>query len=67
MNTIGGPSDEFVYILGFEDLGHRERALASLRSDQEWLAAMAETERDGPLMHHWENRVLTPTDFSPLS
>jgi hypothetical protein len=26
----------------------------------------AETEANGPLLHHLENRILNPTDFSPL-
>jgi hypothetical protein len=27
----------------------------------------AETEKDGPLVHHLENRMLSPTNFSPLA
>ena len=27
----------------------------------------AESEKDGPLVHHLENRMFSPTDFSPLA
>jgi hypothetical protein len=66
LNSIGGRSDELWYILGFEDLGHRDRAWKAFGSDPEWQAARAESEKDGPLVHHIENRIMTPTDFSPL-
>jgi hypothetical protein len=26
----------------------------------------ADSEADGPIVHHIENRILAPTDFSPL-
>jgi hypothetical protein len=28
--------------------------------------AAAASEKDGPIVHHIENRILAPTDFSPL-
>lgn len=66
-NAIGGRSDELWYILSFESLAQRERAWAAFASDPEWLQARADSERDGPIVHHIENRILAPTDFSPLS
>ena len=65
-NAIGGRSDELVYILGFQDLAQRDSSWAAFGSDPEWRAAAAESEKDGPLVHHIENRILRPTDFSPL-
>lgn len=65
-NSIGGRSDELWYILGFESLAHREQAWAAFAADPDWRAAREESEKDGPLVHHIENRVLNPTDFSPL-
>ncbi len=64
-NVIGGRSDELWYIIGFEDLGHRESAWAAFGADPEWQKVRAESEADGPLVHHLVNRILRPTDFSP--
>lgn len=65
-NSIGGRSDELWYVLGFEDMAQRDRAWASFQGDAEWQRVRAESERDGSLVHHVENRILRPTDFSPL-
>lgn len=66
LNTIGGRSDELWYIVGFESLAQRETAWESFRNDPEWKQVRAESEKDGPIVHHIENRILAPTDFSPL-
>jgi hypothetical protein len=66
LNSIGGRNDELWYMLGFEDLAQRERAWADFQADPEWQQARAESEKDGPLVHHLENRILVPTKISPL-
>jgi hypothetical protein len=66
LNAIGGRSDELVYILGYEDLAQRDRAWAAFQADPDWKKARADSEKDGPLVHHLENRILSPTNFSPL-
>jgi hypothetical protein len=66
-NAIGGRNDELVYILAYEDLAAREASWAAFGADPEWREVMAETDKDGPLVHHFENRILKPTKFSPLS
>jgi len=65
-NAIGGRSDELWYILGYEDLEARQASWAAFGADPEWHTARAASEADGPLVHHIENRILAPTDFSPL-
>lgn len=65
-NTIGGRSDELWYMLGFEDLAQRQAAWAAFGADPDWQKARADSEKDGPLVHHIENRIMNPTDFSPL-
>jgi NIPSNAP len=65
-NSIGGRSDELWYILGFESLAHREQAWPAFANDPAWHAARDASEKDGPLVHHLENRILAPTNFSPL-
>lgn len=65
-NSVGGRSDELWYMLAFDDMGHRQRAWGEFGADPEWQRVRAESEREGPLVHHIENRLMTPTDFSPL-
>ena len=65
-NTVGGRNDELWYIVAYEDAGQRERAWASFFADPEWQQARADSEKDGPVVHHLENRLMVPTDFSPL-
>ena len=65
-NTIGGRSDELWYMLAFEDMGQRQQAWAAFQGDLLWQQVRVESERDGPLVHHIENRLMLPTDFSPL-
>jgi hypothetical protein len=65
-NSIGGRSDEMWYVLGFEDMAQGSAAWAAFGADTDWQQVREESERDGPLVHHIENRILAPTDFSPL-
>ena len=66
VNAIGGRSDELWYMLAYEDLAARQKAWAEFGADPEWQEARAASEVDGPLVHHTENRIMTPTNFSPL-
>jgi hypothetical protein len=66
-NAVGGRSDELWYMLAFEDAAQRDEAWRSFATDEEWNRVRAESEADGPLVHHIENRLLRPTDFSPLA
>ncbi len=65
-NAIGGRSDEFLYMLAYEDMGHRERAWQAFQDDPDWQKARADSQADGAFVHYVENRFLTPTDYSPL-
>ena len=65
-NSVGGQSDELLYMVAFQDHAQREKAWASFGADPDWQAARAESEKDGPLVHHIVNRIMNPTNFSPL-
>src|SRR5436190_18974957 len=65
-NTVGGRSDELVYMLAFESMAHRETAWPAFGADPDWQKAGAASAVDGPRVHHVENRFMSPTDFSPL-
>ena len=66
LNTIGGRSDELWYIVAFQDMAQRDTAWAAFAADPDWQRTRAESEADGPLLLHIENRIMKPTDFSPL-
>lgn len=66
VNSVGGRSDELVYLLGFADAADRDRAWKDFATDPAWAEAAAASEANGPLVHHLDNRLLAPTDFSPL-
>ncbi len=72
LNTVGfwteqiGTSNTLVYMLAFDDLGHMEKAWNAFRFDSERLHLFAETEQEGPLVARVTNRILKPTDYSPL-
>ncbi|GBD14467.1 hypothetical protein HRbin25_00340 [bacterium HR25] len=61
-----GISNQLIYLLEWQDLAERERVWDSFASDPEWLAARAESERDGPIVARVTNYILRPTDYSPL-
>ncbi len=64
---IIGASNVLVYMLGFNDLGHREKAWASFQADPEWQKVRAESEKDGvPLVARIRNVILQPTAYSPM-
>jgi len=65
-NVIGGRTDQLVYLVAFESLAARETAWAAFTADTEWRQIAAASEADGLIVHHIENRILAPTDFSPL-
>lgn len=63
---VVGVSGRLTYMLGFDDLGHREKAWAAFAADPERQTAFAETERDGLLVARVENKILQPTAYSPM-
>jgi hypothetical protein len=66
VSEVGDYSNRLIYMLAFEDMGHRDRAWAAFRSDPEWVKAREESEVNGPLVTRWTNTLLNPTDYSPL-
>jgi hypothetical protein len=65
-NAIGGRSDELWYMLSYPDMAARDASWAAFAADPDWQRARADSEADGTLLDHLENRILAPTDFSPL-
>ncbi len=64
--TVGPSNQDLYYLLAWESLAEREKKWAAFASDPEWIAERAETERDGPIITHFENMILQPTSFSSV-
>lgn len=64
--AVGSSNQDLYYLLQWESLAERERKWDAFQSDPQWLAARAETEREGPIVASLENSILTPTKFSSV-
>jgi NIPSNAP len=65
--TLVGPSNNALYyLLEWESLAEREQKWNAFATNPEWLAARAETEKNGPLVEYLENMFLAPTAYSKL-
>ena len=63
---IGADNQVLIYLLQWPDLATREARWNAFMADSEWLAAKADTERDGPIVARVENSILTPAAYSAL-
>ncbi len=63
--VVGSSNHDFYYLLEWPSLAERECRWHAFNTDTEWLAAKAESERDGPLISHASNLFLEPTAYSP--
>ena len=65
-NTVGGWSNELIYMLRFENMAARETAWAAFGADPDWQKAFTASEVDGPLTTRIRAEFLRPTNYSPL-
>jgi hypothetical protein len=63
---IGASNQVLYYLLEWESLAERERRWTAFLADPDWLAARAQTERDGPIVAKVTNEILQPTAFSAV-
>ena len=63
---IGESNNDLTYLLAWESLAARERGWASFMADPEWLAARADSEKDGPILANVSSSILQPTSFSSV-
>jgi hypothetical protein len=65
--TVVGESNQVLhYMLEWKDLAERERIWAAFMSDQDWIRARTESEKNGPIVQNITNTLLAPTAFSKL-
>lgn len=63
---IGESNHDLFYFLEWKDLAERDEKWNAFQSDPDWHAARAETEKDGPIVSHITNYILTPTPYSKV-
>ena len=64
--VISDSNNQLIWIVEFRDLAHRESAWAAFGADPEWQKALEESHKDGQIVSNIENKILAPTDFSPI-
>ncbi len=65
--TVGPNSQDLTYLLAWESLAERELKWNAFQADPAWLAARAETEKNGPIVETIANSFLQPTAFSSVT
>ena len=63
---VGPSNHDLYYLLAWESLAERETKWAAFQSDPAWIAARADSEKDGPIMSSFSNQNLKPTAFSSV-
>lgn len=58
-----GPLNQIVHMWGYDSLDDRARRRAELGADPGWQAYRPKIQ---PLIRTMENKILVPTDFSPV-
>ncbi len=58
-----GKLNQFIQLWGYESLADRETRRVAMSRDPEWLAYL---KKQPALLVDQENRILIPTDFSPI-
>ena len=63
---VGESNQALYYLLQWESLADREKKWAGFQTDQEWISARAETEKDGAIVANIASSLLQPTPFSAV-
>ena len=64
--VIGESANMLHYMLAWESLAEREKKWSAFAADPDWIAARAETEKNGPLVQKITNSILEPTAYSAI-
>ncbi len=65
-DIIGNSNQKLTYMLEWNSLTEREQKWNAFTTDPEWLAAKAETEKNGQIIARIENSILAPTVYSKM-
>ena len=64
--VIGPGSNDLTYLIAWDSMAERERKMSAFQSDPDWLAARADSEKDGPIVGNIASSFLAPTAFSSV-
>jgi len=62
--AVGDDNLQVKYMIEWESHEQRERAWSAFRADPEWARALAESEKDGPVVAKISNELLQAVPFS---
>jgi hypothetical protein len=60
-----GTNNHFVYMVGYPNLGEREKVWPPFYADSDWRNHFAESEKGGPIIRRTHSTVMRLTDYSP--
>jgi hypothetical protein len=63
---VGESNQQLTYMLAWNSMAERDERWEAFRADPEWIATVAETEKDGQLVQEISNQLLAPTAFSSV-
>lgn len=63
---VGDHHQALTYFLAWESLAEREKKWNGFMADPTWIAARAESEKDGQIVARIYNQLLAPTSFSSV-
>ena len=61
---VGDDNLQVKYILEWESQNERDKAWTAFRGDPDWHKALAESEKDGPVLAKMSNELLVAAPFS---
>jgi hypothetical protein len=66
--VVGDDENTLIYIVGYEDMGARERAWKAFYADPEWISTRPKlaAKFGGPVVGKYHGVLLEPTSYSPL-
>ena len=64
--VIGESNQDLTYLIAWESMAEREAKWDAFQSDPVWIAARAESEKDGAIVANISSQFLAPTAFSSV-
>ena len=64
--TQAEDANDLLYLMAFDSVEDRASKWREFAADPDWVAARAESEKDGQLVTGLESTLMEATDFSPL-